>query len=216
MAQLPVRHILLDKLTVRTIFITSLIVLIAILRLESQDVYATQSWELSFDKQQDGWVDSGDRILVSTELSTYDSLNEVISFHNFKESPFLSLVPNSITSSHGKIAIEPENNDSTVIIHSISLSSIGEKATISFEYVVDFSFSQDVNIGIQNYASVRLRDQVVTTNIIEIPIRSQINTQESLLKHMSKYALLGLCIVIFILFALKIKSKNAPLNLVAD
>ena len=200
----------------RTIFITSLIVLIAILRLESQDVYATQSWELSLDKQQDGWVDSGDRILVSTELSTYDSLSQDISFHNFKVSPFLSLVPNTITSSHGTITTGDKTKDSTVVIQSIIFNAIGEKATVSFEYEVDFSFNQNENVSIQNYAMVRYGDQEIASNSIEIPIRGQSNLKESLLIPTTKFALIGLCILIFILMALKGKSKSTHINLATD
>ncbi len=187
--------------------------LLALVQLESQEVFATQSWELSLDKQQDGWVDSGDRILVSTEISTYDSLSNEITFRNLKESLYLSLVPNTVKSSHGEITVGVSTNDSTVVVQSISLKAIGEKAIISFEYEVDFSFSQDQNINIQNQAFIISGDQEVASNNIEIPIKGQHRTSDSLFTLISKYGLLGLAGFVFMLFILNIKSKSANINL---
>lgn len=200
----------------RAFFLTALLVLIAVWQLDSQEVFATQSWELSLDKQQDGWVDSGDRILVSTEISTYDSLSNDLTFRNLKESLFLFLVPNTVKSSHGNITVGGNTKDSTVVVESISLKTIGEKAIISFEYEVDFSFNQDEHINIQNHASIISGDQEVASNNIEIPIKGQSRTSDSLFILISKYGLLGLAGLIFILFIVNFRSKSANINLASN
>ena len=68
-----------------------LLFIIAMQQLGAQEVFATQSWELTFDQKLDGWVDPGDRILVTTEISTYDSLSHDITFTNLKISCILTL-----------------------------------------------------------------------------------------------------------------------------
>lgn len=200
---------------VRALYITYLFILFAYEQMVAQDVFTTQTWELSLDNQLDGWVDSGDRVLISTQISSYDSLSHNLTFHNSKRSPHLSLVPNTTKTSHGVIVT---TDDATVDIHAISITKVGEKVDISSEYEVTFSPDQADNISIENQGSVRYGDQEVLTNIIDIAVKGQKTSygQGSLLK--GNYVLLGglaifiLMIVIFLLY----KSKNTAGRLTPD
>ena len=101
----------------RTYYLTILIILLAILQLESQEVFATQAWELSYEKQQDGWVDPGDRILITTEIFTYDSLVSNLIFTNPTSSPYLSLLPHTVETSHGTVTATDDANKVEVRTH---------------------------------------------------------------------------------------------------
>lgn len=173
-------------------------------QLASQEIYATQAWELSFDRQHDGWVDSGDRVLITTEISTYDSLSSELTFLNPKRSPYLSLISNTIKSSHGEIT---SINDNDVEVHGILIKSLSGTAVISFEYEVNFPADKASEISILNQASVSFGSHKVDSNITDIRVRGQNPVTKSLLAN--KYALLGiLSLIILLLVNLRFASKN--------
>ena len=179
------------------------------MQLESQEVFATQAWELSYEKQQDGWVDPGDRILITTEIFTYDSLVSNLIFTNPTSSPYLSLLPHTVETSHGTVTTTDDANK--VEVRAISLKSIKEKVVISFEYEVDYPLNQANEISILNQAFISMADYEAKSNIIDIAIKGHNQVQEdSLLAN--KYVLLGIVALLLllgvnILIGIKIPAK---------
>jgi len=48
----------------------------------SQEIYAKQYWALVGDSNADNWVDPGDTISITVDISSYDMASPVISLHN--------------------------------------------------------------------------------------------------------------------------------------
>jgi len=181
---------------VRVFFITWLLLLLANSYLLSQEVYTTQSWELSYDQQLNGWVDSGDHILITVEVSTYDTFAAGISLYNNLASPHLSLHPSSITTSHGQII---NGSNKSIEVENISFNKVGEKAIVKFECQVDYNIDQVSEIDINNYSIIRTDQEDILTNSIHVSVRGQVNSNE--VSFWSNSLNLIVCIIIALILA---------------
>ena len=195
----------------RSLSCTILLVIYASVQIISQDVYATQSWELTFDKQLDGWVDSGDRIRITSMISTYDSLIQELTFYNPIASPYLSLVPNSTTSSHGNIIASDK-----VEVQNISIKTPGEQVKISFDYEVDFPIEEAATLIIQNQSLVKFGNQEIASNMIDISIKGQHTYEDGSFLSDKYWGVLTLSVVGFLLVYIFYRPKYSQNRLVAN
>ncbi len=136
----------------------------------SQELYGEQSWELTSDLNNNGWVDNGD-IISNTIVITYnDRSSQTIAVQNAFADPHFSLVEGSVSTSQGTISSGNEGVDKIMLIEGLQLQASWDEATITFDAIANFDANQVTHI--YNKTQLSSPTQTVETNEISIPVKS--------------------------------------------
>ncbi len=136
----------------------------------SQELYGEQSWELTSDLNNNGWVDNGD-IISNTIVITYnDRSSQTIAVQNAFADPHFSLVEGSVSTSMGTISSGNEGVDKIMLIEGLQLQASWDEATITFDAIANFDANHVTHI--YNKTQLSSPTQTVETNEISIPVKS--------------------------------------------
>ena len=136
----------------------------------AQELYAEQSWELTTDQNNNGWVDDGDIITSSIKVSYNHLTDQTITVKNDFVDPHFVLVNGTVKSSKGTISSGNKKSDGAINIKDIHLGPSWDYATITFDAIANFDASQVAYIN--NKSLLISPSQTIESNDISIPLKS--------------------------------------------
>jgi len=138
----------------------------------SQEIYAKQYWALVGDSNADNWVDPGDTISITVDISSYDMASPVISLHNKIEHPYLELLSGSVSTLSGTISQGNHRDDHVVMVEDIELNRAIGEGLVTFRCVVKVQPADTPIEGLTNFSSIQSSLGTTLTNQINIPVKT--------------------------------------------
>lgn len=137
---------------------------------QTQELYAEQSWELTTDQNNNGWVDDGDIITSSIKVSYNHIAGETISVKNDLHDPHLKLINGSVRTTEGSVSTGNNQADEIIIIEDLHLKPSWDYATITFDAVALFDATAITHV--YNKTQLFSPKRRFETNEIKIPVKS--------------------------------------------
>jgi len=155
--------------TMKNVLLLVLVTCYAYHNAYTQDLSGQQTWELTTDSNNDGWVDEGDIITCQVNITYNHLTSQAVTLKNGFIDPRLTLLGGSVRTSSGIISSGSDPLDNTLSIDDIYLEAPWGYATISFDVVAHLDAEHTTPLS--NKTHIINADQLVETNEILIPTK---------------------------------------------
>ncbi len=135
-----------------------------------QELYGEQSWELTTDKNTNGWVDDGDMITYTVKVTYNHIAGQTISVKNDLHDPHIKLINGSVRTTDGFISSGNNPSDELIVIENLQLKPSWDYATITFDAVALFDATAITHV--YNKTQLFSPTRRFETNQISIPVKS--------------------------------------------
>ena len=154
----------------------------------SQNVNGSQHWELIKDHNSDGWVDPGDIIQITLNISVNTQAISELSVENNLADNNLSLVPGTVQSTSGQVILGAHEHDQKIQVENVRFSPPYSKESISFQAEIQ-EFTELASV-ISNYSTINSSNGTTDSNVIHIASRGYMQIPVSSFKLSIEWILL--------------------------
>lgn len=140
--------------------------------ISATEIFAVQSWELIKDVNLNGWVDEGDIIRNTVEVTQYGKNTEGLRIINNK-TPYLSLIPGTVKAESGNVVLGNNSSDEQIEVAQITIAQPWGRAKISYDSEVR-NLAQLEEGAISDFATVIHSSGSYNTDGISIPVLSKV------------------------------------------